>query len=108
MPARRGPNMSPNKDKPAMFDRWFIASLMAAILAMAIATLVILLPTWKFTWILIVGAIVFIWMMLHHPEHWYRRTAAFMLASAVGLSLPPMLRAEGNIHGIGRFSFVLD
>lgn len=91
-----------------IIDRWTVTSLIAGTVGMATVALVISWPAWRGTWILIAGEAVFVWMMLRHPEHWYRRTATFMLTAAIALALPPMIRAQADIHGVGKVSMILD
>jgi hypothetical protein len=100
---------SPMQATPAPpFDPWLVKSMIAAVLAMALAAVVIFFPTSRLTWVLMVGAIVFVGMLFYHPAHWHRRMAASMLAAAVSLSILPMLKATGELKQIGWFSVIVD
>jgi hypothetical protein len=100
--------MQPATAPPAPHDTWTVRSLIAASAVMALVAMVIFWPTWPITWIAMAGAATFALMLSHHPVHWRRRMAGYMLTAAVGLSVPPMFKAEGVLKDVGWISIAVD
>ncbi len=66
-------------------DRWVWYSIGAALVAIGQTALVYYAPMWEWTWILLVGVVVFVVMMARHPDYWFRRVATWLISLA-GLS----------------------
>lgn len=63
--------------------QWLLVSLASAFVAMTMVCLAFLLPFWPATILLVVGVIVFVFVLFRHPKYWQRRLAS----SVVGVWL---------------------
>lgn len=73
-------------------NRWWLTSLITAVIAMAAAIAVLYLPA-KWSWILVLGLVVFAVTYRLHPALWYRRRAEAAFAVAGISTLAPGLEA---------------
>ncbi len=67
-------NTSSQSGPPTPPDRWWLVSLITAIVAMAAAVAMLYLPV-KWSWLLFLGLVVFVVTYRLHPPSWYRRRA---------------------------------
>ncbi len=72
-------------------DRWWLVSVMTAVVAMVAALAVFYLPA-SWSWVVGLGLVAFVLTYRLHPAPWYRRRAAAAMAVAMVTTLSPGLK----------------
>lgn len=75
-----------------MPDRWWLVALVSAMVAVAAAITMLYLPE-RWSWLVLLALVVFVFTYWLHPALWYRRRAEAAFAIAVVTTLTPGLDA---------------
>lgn len=88
-------------DRPSSALPWWATSLLAAGVTMVLGALALYLPPSRATVVLVLGALVFVFVLLRNPAFWRRRLAGTCLGTAAALALTPELQGVLDLGSLG-------